>query len=124
MENMKKIVAVVLSIVAISSFCFVQVPKAGADEAKVFTGKVAKVVPLMGRPPMWTYNKIEVTDDKGAQETFFVRKATTITGADGKDLTGNGVTKDKKVEIKYSIITNGSSATNGKNGADSVKYLD
>jgi hypothetical protein len=51
-------------------------------------------------------------------------KATVITDVSGKDISGSGVTKDKKVEIKYSIITNGSSITNGKNGADSIKYLD
>jgi autotransporter adhesin len=85
---------------------------------------VEKVTPLMGKPPAWTYNKIVVNDDKGTQETFFVMKATVITDVSGKDISGSGVTKDKKVEIKYSIITNGSSITNGKNGADSIKYLD
>jgi autotransporter adhesin len=121
---MKKIFFVLLAGIVISFFCFVQLHSANADETKIFIGKVEKVTPLMGKPPAWTYNKIVVNDDKGTQETFFVMKATVITDVSGKDISGSGVTKDKKVEIKYSIITNGSSITNGKNGADSIKYLD
>jgi hypothetical protein len=100
-----------------------QQPSAGTGEAKIFTGKVEKVTPLLGgwKAP---YNKIVVTDDKGTQETFFVMRATVITDASGKDFSGSGVKRDKKVEVKYSIITNGSSITNGKNQADSIKYLE
>ena len=121
---MKKTLLVLMAVAFVSSLCFFQQRTAVADEVKVFTGKVVNVTPLLGRPPTWTYNRIKVTDDKGAQETFFIKRATTITDVDGKNLTGNGVKKDKKVEIKYSIITNGSMITNGKNGAISVRYLD
>jgi hypothetical protein len=102
----------------------VQQPSAKGEETKIFIGKVEKVTPVMGKPPAWTYNKIVVTDDKGTQETFFVMRATVITDASGKDFSGSGVKRDKKAEIKYSIITNGSSITNGKNQADSIKYLE
>lgn len=101
----------------------VQQPSAKGEETKIFIGKVEKVTPLLGG---WSapYNKIVVTDDKGTQETFYVMRATVITDASGKDISGSGTKRDKKVEIKYSIITGGSSITNGKNGADSIKYLD
>ena len=121
---MKKIPVALLVVAVVSSFCFVKLPQAGAEESKIFTGKVENVTPLLGKPPTWTYNKIVVKDDKGTEETFLVRKAAVITDASGKDISGSGGTRDKKVEIKYSIITNGSSMTNGKNGADSIKYLD
>ena len=120
---MKKIFLVLLAIAVISFFCLIQLHSASADEAKIFIGKVEKVTPLIGTPPTWTYNKIVVNDDKGTQETFFVMKATVITDVDGKDISGSGVTKDKKVEIKYLIITNGSSITNGQNGAISIRYV-
>ena len=137
---MKKIFFTLIAVVFASSLCFaeqptvkadetagkvesIQQPSAKGEETKIFIGKVEKVTPLLGG---WSapYNKIVVTDDKGTQEIFFVMRATVITDASGKDLTGDGVKRDKKVEIKYSIITNGSSITNGKYKADSIKYLD
>ena len=138
---MKKIFFTLIAVVFASSLCFAeqpvvkadettgkvesaQQPSAKAEETKIFIGKVEKVTPVMGKPPAWTYNKIVVTDDKGTQETFFVMRATVITDASGKDFSGSGVKRDKKAEIKYSIITNGSSITNGKNQADSIKYLE
>ncbi|MGD0279753.1 MAG: hypothetical protein ABSC11_10655 [Smithella sp.] len=100
-----------------------QQPSAKGEETKIFIGKVEKVTPLLGG---WSapYNKIVVTDDKGIQETFYVLRATVITDAGGKDISGSGTKRDKKVEIKYSIITNGSSITDGNYKADSIKYLD
>jgi hypothetical protein len=137
---MKKIFFTLIAVVFASSLCFAeqpvvkadettgkvesaQQPSAKAEETKIFIGKVEKVAPLMGG---WSapYNKIVVTDDKGTQETFFVMRATVITDASGKDISGSGTKRDKKVEVKYSIITNGSSITNGKYKADSIKYLD
>jgi hypothetical protein len=95
----------------------VQQPSAKGEETKIFIGKVEKVTPLLGG---WSapYNKIVATDDKGIQETFYVMRATVITDAGGNDISGSGTKRDKKVEIKYSIITN------GKYKADSIKYLD
>ena len=114
---MKKILLVLLASTVISFFCFVQLHSASTDETKIFIGKVEKVTPLIGKPPTWTYSKIAVNDDKGTQETFFVMKSTVITDIDGKDISGKGVTRDKKVEIKYSIMTN------GQNGAISIRYV-
>jgi len=101
----------------------VQQPTVKGEETKIFIGKIEKVTPILGG---WSapYNKIVVTDDKGIQETFFVFRATVITDTSGKDFSGSGTKRDKKVEVKYSIITNGSSITNGKYKADSIKYLD
>ncbi|MFZ1981648.1 MAG: hypothetical protein WAU61_10110 [Smithella sp.] len=137
---MKKIFFILIAVMFAGSLCFaeqpavkadvttgkvesVQQPSAKVEETNIFTGKVEKVTPLIGG---WSapYNKIVVTDDKGTQETFYVMRATVITDAGGKDISGSGTKKDKKVEVKYSIITNGSSITNGKYKADSMKYLD
>ncbi len=101
----------------------VQQPSAKGEETKIFTGKVEKVIPVRGGL------KIVVTDDKGTPETFFVMrdKGPIITDASGKVIAADDVKPsdigNKKIEVKYSIITNGSFITNGKNQADSIKCL-
>jgi hypothetical protein len=122
-KDMKKIFFVVIGVLFVSSLCFIQQPVVNADETKTFTGKVESVTPTLGRPPLWTYAKIVVIADKGDKSIFFIKKATTLS-----DVKGNTnpplPKKGESVEVKYSIITNGSMVTNGKNGAISIRYLD
>ncbi len=122
---MKKILFVLFAIAVVGSLCFIQLPSARADETKTFIGNIEQVIPTLGRPPTWTYCKIVVVADNGEKVTFFVMKATAIYDTAGKDTSGKEpLKKGKRVEVKYSIITNGSAVTNGKNGAVSIRYLD
>lgn len=90
----------------------------------IFTGKVQNVTSVLGRSPNWTYNRISVIMDSGDTSDFFVMRSTVITDADGNNLSGKRIKKGKKVEIKYSILTDSSAIINGQKGADSIRYLD
>ncbi len=94
------------------------------SEAKIFIGTVKDVTAVLGREPNWTYNRINVSADSGDKANFFVMRRTAITDANGNDLSSKRVQKGKKVEIKYSILTDSSYIINGQKGASSIRYLD
>ncbi len=126
---MKKVLWTFIALAFVGSLCFAQQPIAPATPAvtetvKTFVGKVETVTPTMGKPPLWVYCRIVVTSDTGDKDSFYVMKTTAITDVDGKNVSGSAVKRGKKVEVKSSIITNGSAITNGKNGAVSIHYLD
>lgn len=126
---MKKVLLVFIALAFVGSLCFAQQPTApttlaATETVKTFVGKVETVAPTMGKPPLWVYCRIVVMSDNGDTDSFYVMKSTAITDADGKDISGSAIKKGKRVEVKSSIITNGSAITNGKNGAVSIRYLD
>jgi len=94
------------------------------SETKIFIGTVKNVSAVLGREPNLTYNRIYVSADNGDKADFFVMRRTVITDTNGNDLSGKRVQKGKKVEIKYSILTDSSEIINGQKGADSIRYLD
>jgi pyruvate/2-oxoglutarate dehydrogenase complex dihydrolipoamide acyltransferase (E2) component len=96
-------------------------PQAAA--ASAFTGTIKSFTPTN---PRWygsdVVGVIEAVADNGTKATFIVFKTTTM-----QDMNGNVVSdirKDKKAEIKYSIITDSNSRINGKNKAISIRYLE
>jgi tetratricopeptide (TPR) repeat protein len=98
-------------------------PAAPAGGASTFTGTVKSMVPTN---PLWygssVWCKIDVVAENGERSSFFVFKTTTISDADGKE--GSSIKREKRAEIKYSLITDGNSRTNGKNRALSIRYLE
>ncbi len=132
---MKKILLALISIAVIISFCSFQLPSARAETTtqpgNIFTGKVEKVTPTVGRSPSEPRCKILAVSDTGEKFTFFVPGNAPVTDVNGKDMSDGGkkiggllLKKGQRIEVKYSIITNGSSITNGQNGAISVRCLD
>jgi tetratricopeptide (TPR) repeat protein len=93
------------------------------DGTNTFTGTVKRVIstnPLWYGSSVWCM--IEVGADNGDKSTFIVFKTTTINDTDGKKI--STIKRNKRAEIKYSIITDGNKMTNGKNKAISIRYLD
>ncbi len=100
-------------------------------EAQIFIGKVEKITQTIRRTLEGPYCKILVVADNGENYTFFVFGTTAVTDPAGKDMTEGGsklagilLKKGERIEVKYSTITNGSSITNGQNGATSIHCLD
>jgi tetratricopeptide (TPR) repeat protein len=99
------------------------VQTASAATVNTFTGKITRFKPTN---PLWYGSDIravlDADADNGTKATFIVFKTTTM-----QDMNGNTVSdirKDKKAEIKYSIITDSNSRINGKNKAISIRYLE
>ena len=129
---MKKIVFALIAVTFAGSLCFVSQPSLkAADEAKTLAGKIESKKMTMSRSPSGPYCKMTVAPDSGEKVEFFVMGTTSVTDASGKDLNDGGkmhgamlLKMGERVEVKYSTITDGSSITNGKNGAESIKALD
>jgi hypothetical protein len=107
-----------------------QQPSAVTGEAKIFIGKVEKITPTIRRTSEGPYCKILVVADNGENYTFFVFGTTSVTDSAGKDMTEGGsklagilLNKGERIEVRYSTITNGSSITNGQNGATSIRRV-
>lgn len=87
------------------------------------TGMVTRFEPIN---PLWygsdVWSKIEAVADTGDKFDFIVFKSTLIYDTDGKEI--STIKKDKRAEIKYSLITDGNNRTNGKNKAISIRYLE
>jgi hypothetical protein len=100
-------------------------------EAKIFIGKVEEITKTIHRTWGGVYCKILVVADSGENYTSFVFGTTAVTNPAGKDMTEGGsklagifLKKGERIEVKYSTITDGSSITNGQNGATSIHCLD
>ncbi len=124
---MKKILLALITIAVITSFCSAETT---AQPESIFTGKVEKVTPTIYRSQTQPYCKILAAADNGEKSIFFVPKTASVTDAAGKDMYEGGklggllLKKGQRIEVKYSVITNGSSITNGQNGAISIRCLD
>ena len=95
-------------------------PAAGAG---TFTGKVKSfrmTNPLWYGSDVWC--RLETVADSGEKFEFIVFKTTLIYDSDGKEI--STIKKDKRAEIKYSLITDGNNRTNGQNKAISIRYLE
>jgi tetratricopeptide (TPR) repeat protein len=94
-----------------------------ADGTSTFKGTVTRFIPTN---PLWygsdVWCRLETVADNGDKFDFIVYKTTLIYDTDGKEITT--IRKDKRAEIKYSIITDGNKMTNGKNKAISIRYFD
>lgn len=104
---------------------------AGSDQANSFTGKLKSITTLIVHTRSNAYAKMEAVADDGQTLTFYVYPATAVTDASGNDLTRGGkyfgglfLKKGRQIEVKYSVITNGSRITNGQYGASSIHALD
>jgi tetratricopeptide (TPR) repeat protein len=96
---------------------------ASAASPTTFTGAVKSFRPTN---PLWygsdVWCRLEAVADSGGQFDFIVYKTTLIYDVDGKEI--STIKRDKRAEIKYSLITDGNSRTNGKNKAISIRYLE
>jgi hypothetical protein len=104
---------------------------AGSDQANSFTGKLESTTRLIMQTRSSAYARIAIVGDDGQTLTFYVFATTSVTDADGKDLNkggkylgGNFLKKGTRIEVKYSVITNGSRITNGQYGASSIHALE
>ncbi len=104
---------------------------AGSDQAKSFIGKLESTTRLIMQTRSSAYARMEVVGDDGQTFTFYAFGATSVMDADGNDLNkggkylgGNFIKKGHRIEVKYSVITNGSRITNGQYRADSIHALD
>lgn len=95
------------------------------SETKAFTGMIIR----KGMPNPFKYGKsgqditaiLTVVGDAGETSEFLVFRTSTITDADGNK---SFVKTDKRVEIKYSIVSESGQYTTGKNRVISIRYLD
>lgn len=122
---------VIISVAFFGSLCFAVEPAAKPDEIKTFTGKIDSITRTVSRSTSGPYCKIIVVADNGEKATFFVLGTTRVSDTAGKDMSVGGKTqgglwlkKNERVEIKYSIIKNGSSVTDEQNEAVSIRCLD
>jgi hypothetical protein len=94
-----------------------------AGGTSTFTGTITRLTPTN---PLWygsdVWCLIEADADNGAKATFVVFKTTTMHDTNGNAV--SNIRKNKKAEIKYSLITDGNSKTNGKNKAMEIRYLE
>jgi hypothetical protein len=104
---------------------------AGGEQANSFTGKIESSDRTKMLTPHSAYLRMVAVTDNGQTLTFYVFASTSITDASGKDLTRGGkylggilLNKGQRIEVKYSVITNGSRITNGQYGASSIHALD
>jgi hypothetical protein len=104
---------------------------AGGDQANSFIGKLKSITTLIVHTRSNAYAKMEAVADNGQTLTFYVYPATTVTDASDNDLNKGGkyfgglfLKKGRRIEVKYSVITNGSRITNGQYKADSIHALD
>jgi len=104
---------------------------AGGDQANSFTGKLESTTRLIMQTRSSAYAKMVAVADNGQTLTFYAFAATSVTDASGKDLNrggkylgGNFLKKGTRIEVKYSVITNGSRITNGQYRADSIHALE
>ena len=108
---------------SVGSWANVKTTSANADGSSTIAGTIKLVRhtnPLWYRDSVWC--KIDVDAGNGGKFTFMVFKTTTMYDSNGKEI--SAIKKNKRAEIKYSIITDGNSMTNGKNKAISIRYLD
>jgi hypothetical protein len=103
----------------------------GGDQANSFTGKLKSRTTLIMQRRSSAYAKMEAVADDGQTLTFYAFASTSVTDASGNDMNkggkylgGNFLKKGQRIEVKYSVITNGSSITNGQYRADSIHALD
>jgi hypothetical protein len=101
------------------------------DQANSFTGKLKSKTALIMQRRSSAYAKMEAVADDGQTLTFYAFTSTSVTDASGNDLNkggkylgGNFLKKGQRIEVKYSVITNGSRITNGQYRADSIHALD
>ncbi|HME58455.1 MAG TPA: hypothetical protein VKF63_08955 [Terracidiphilus sp.] len=104
---------------------------ASGDQANSFTGKLKSKTALIMQRRSSAYAKMEAVADDGQTLTFYAFASTSVTDASGNDLNkggkylgGNFLKKGQRIEVKYSVITNGSRITNGQYRADSIHALD
>ena len=118
---MKKILSALLFIIAINSFCFLQLSSASTDATKIIIGKIIDVTPVyLVHPPQYAFCKIKVVSDNGEKYGIFVPRATTITDLNGKDMNGKWPGKGERAEIKYYTVEPG---VNEHNYTASIRYV-
>lgn len=104
---MKSIFSLAVIILLASSACFAQQPPSAtlqtnpkvAVETKTLTGKVESVTladAIKGIKP-----EIVVVDDSGNKTTFLVKTTTSISDAEWKTISLDGIKKDDLVKVKY-----------------------
>lgn len=108
---MKKMFVALFIILTISSFCSIQLPSAGAEEAKTFVGTIKSMKPVFGRPPKWPCARFSAVADDGEEIEIYVlgasgASATSVTDFNGKPVEKPGYNHrpqvGKKVEVTYS----------------------
>ncbi|MDD5495862.1 MAG: hypothetical protein PHP46_02020 [Candidatus Omnitrophica bacterium] len=123
---MKKILIALFVILVVNSFCSVRLSSVSADEAKTFIGTIESLRPAMGRPPKWYAVRFTAVAANGEKKDFWIlglsgSSPTSVIDFDGKPMDKPGYNHrprvGKKVEIKYSI------ASNGYNEAISIRYV-
>jgi len=104
---------------------------ASGDQVNTFTGKLESVTHLIMHTRSSAYAKMVAVSDTGQTLTFYVFASTSVTDASGNDLNkgekylgGLFLKKGQRIEVKYSVITNGSRITNGQYGASSIHALE
>jgi len=104
---------------------------ASGDQVNTFTGKLESVTHLIMHTRSSAYAKMVAVADTGQTLTFYVFASTSVTDASGNDLNkgekylgGLFLKKGQRIEVKYSVITNGSRITNGQYGASSIHALE
>ncbi|HTY44607.1 MAG TPA: hypothetical protein VMD52_01280 [Patescibacteria group bacterium] len=120
---MKKIVLVLIAVVAVGSLCFAQQPSTTATKqvsapAKPgnFSGKIDSIVVVDATKG--THSEITVVDATGQEMAFLVRVNTIIAAQDGRQLTLTDLKQGNKVEVTY-IVTK-----LGNNAALSIKLVE
>ncbi len=107
-----------------------QIAKANTFIGTIIGGRIVRV--SWGFGPSSINIRMEVVSDNGIKKLFYLRNNSIVTDANGKylnwatDIPGSAF-KNKKVEIKYSTITDATGAgayENGKNGILSMHYID
>ncbi len=102
----------------------------GGDQANSFTGKIESISPYLMHTRSSAYAKMVAVADNGQTLSFYAFIATTVTDASGNDLNKGGhlgglrLKKGQRIEVKYTVITNGPRLINGQYGATSIHALD
>jgi hypothetical protein len=104
---------------------------ASGDQVNSFTGRIKSITPLIMTSRSSSYAKMVAVADNGQTLTFYTYAAASVTDASGNDMNKGGkylgglrLKKGQRIEVKYSVITNGSRITNGQYKADSIHALD
>ncbi len=107
------------------------VTPAQSQPGETFTGTIELVQAVRHRIITHPFKKITVVDANGQKNIFFVFGTTPVFDTTGKELNEGGdkvgaffLKKGQRVEVKWSIITDGNIITNGQKGTDSVRILE
>lgn len=129
---MKVKATAVIAAIFIIFLCFVQLPRAKADEAKTFVGTIQSFPhgssQFKSGPPLWPFGMIVVAADNGEKNNFLIvgdgPNATTFYDIDGKSGTVGHIQVKigQRVEVKYAITEQSMRYLN-KELAVSVRYI-